>query len=199
MRSYRRRPTAVLALLALPAVALVGCLPTPLARSHRQSVVAPPTTTTISLPPRPRELRLDGIDPCRILGPAQRAQLSLDNPPSRYVDAGMGGAQACTMRGLGSGTVARLALVTTEDVRVWLSDEAQVDARPLTVAGFPALEVRTPGVETACDIDIGVAEGQFLDVLFRDGGNATPLPQDTLCAGARRVAEAAMTGLAGAR
>jgi hypothetical protein len=177
-------------------MALAGCLPGPLIRSQqRPSGVVPPTTTTIALPPPPRELRLNGIDPCRILDPGQRAQLSLDNPPSRYVDAGMGGAPACTMRGLGSGTVARLALVTTEDVRVWLSDNAQVDARPLAVAGFPGLEVRTPGVETACAIDIGVADGQFLDVLFRDGGNATPLPQNTLCAGARRVAEAAMTGL----
>jgi len=195
MRSSRRRTIAAVALLVLPATALVGCTAEPQASSHKRAPVARPTTTTISLPARPRDVRLDGVDPCRVLSPGQRDQLSLDNAPSRYVDAAFGNAQACTIRGTGSGNVARLALVTTEDVHVWLDDNAQVSARPLTVAAFPALEVRTPGVETACDVDIGVADGQFLDVLFRDGGNATPLPQDTLCAAAQRVAEAAMTSL----
>jgi hypothetical protein len=194
MRSSRRRTTAA-ALLVLPAMVLAGCTGGPQASSQQRTPVARPTTTTISLPARPRDVRLDGVDPCRVLSPGQRDQLSLDTAPSRYLDSAFGNAQACTMRGSGSGNVARLALVTTEDVRVWLDDNAQVAASPLTVAAFPALEVRTPGVDTACNVDVGVADGQFLDVLFRDGGNARPLPQDTLCAAAQRVAEAAMTSL----
>jgi hypothetical protein len=40
-----------------------------------------------------------------------------------------------------------------------------------------------------------VAEGEVLDVLFRDGGSASPISQDDLCLGAQRVAEAAMSSL----
>jgi hypothetical protein len=44
-------------------------------------------------------------------------------------------------------------------------------------------------------VEIDVADGQFLDVMFRDGGNSTAVQQDHLCLGAQRVAEAAMASL----
>lgn len=154
-----------------------------------------PTTTAPVLPPRPGNLPLDRVDPCTILTRAQRAELSLDSPPSAYVDPEFAKAPACSIRGRQSGTVARLALVTTMGVDVWLSDTAQVDARPVTSAGYPALVVRTPGLTDACNVEVDVAQNEFLDVLFRDGGYAAPIPQDTLCLGAQRVAEAAVTSL----
>ena len=80
-------------------------------------------------------------------------------------------------------------------VDVWLSDEAQVQTQPVTVAGYPALVVRTPGLDDACNVEVDTGQDQFLDVLFRDGGNNPPLPQATLCQGAQRVAEAAVTSL----
>jgi hypothetical protein len=55
--------------------------------------------------------------------------------------------------------------------------------------------VRTPNLDTLCNVEVDVAQGEFLDVLFRDGGSATPIPQDDLCLGAQRVAEAAMNSL----
>src|SRR5919109_3942694 len=38
-------------------------------------------STGIQLPPRPREVRLDGVDPCSLLTAEQRAELGLDRPP----------------------------------------------------------------------------------------------------------------------
>jgi hypothetical protein len=111
------------------------------------------------------------------------------------VDTEFDKAKACSIRGLSSGTVARLALVLDMGVDVWLSDTAQVQTEPVQVAGWPALVVRTPGLDDACDVEVDTGQDQFLDVLFRDGGNATPIPQDTLCLGAQRVAEAAVTSL----
>lgn len=157
--------------------------------------VVPPTTTTVSLASRPRSLPLDRVNPCTILTTAQRAALSLDDKPTGYVDPAFDHARACTIRGIESGTVARLALVTSMGVDVWLSDEAQVAARPVTADSFPALVVRTPGLDDACNVEVDTADNQFLDVMFRDGGNATPIPQDTLCLGAQRVADAAVASL----
>lgn len=155
----------------------------------------PPTTTTPVLPPRPGSLPLDHVTPCAILTAAQRADLSLDSTPAPYVDTEFAKARACTIRGGGSGTVARLALVTTMGVDVWLSEEAQVDARSVTASGYPALVVRTPGLTDACNVEVDTSQNQFLDIMFRDGGNTPPIPQDTLCLGAQRVAEAAVISL----
>jgi hypothetical protein len=190
-------------LLLCTAAALAGCSMFPVSeagqtRDDSPAPAAPTTTTTtsLSLPPRPREIPLDKVNPCTILTKDQRAALSLDTTPSPYTDTELK-ARACTMRGTYSGQVARLALVTNEGADLWISDEAQDTAKVIAIVGFPALEVRTPGVNTLCNVEVDVAEGEFLDVLFRDGGSATPIPQDDLCLGAQRVAEAAMTSLSG--
>jgi len=193
-----------LALLLLSAAAaLVGCSVFPVSEasqthSDSSSPAAPTTTTTTSLtlPPRPREIPLDKVNPCAILTKNQRAALSLDTTPSPYTDTELK-AKACTIRGTYSGQVARLALVTDEGAELWISDEAQNKAKVIAIVGFPALEVRTPGLDTLCNVEVDVAQGEFLDVMFRDGGGAAPIPQDDLCLGAQRVAEAAMTSLSG--
>jgi hypothetical protein len=160
-------------------------------------ISVPPTTpsATSLLPPRPGSLPLNGVNPCRILSSSQRFDLSLDATPAPYVDTEFDKAKACSIRGLASGTVARLALVLDMGVDVWLSDTAQVQTQPVTVAGWPALVVRTPGLDDACNVEVDTGQDQFLDVLFRDGGNTPPIAQDTLCLGAQRVAEAAVTSL----
>ncbi|MFE2753527.1 DUF3558 domain-containing protein [Actinosynnema sp. NPDC059335] len=181
----------------LCALAMASCTPFPEKKADGRvdEPLTAATTTVPSLPPRPRELRLDDVDPCAVLSPEQRIALSLDNPPSAYVEASFGNAKACTMRSNISGNVVRLALVTVEGVGVWLSENAQVHAEPTTVAGFPGLVVRTPSMEGVCNVEVDVAEGQFLDVMFRDGGNERAATQDTLCQGAQRAAEAAVAGL----
>jgi hypothetical protein len=154
-----------------------------------------PTSNTLALPPRPRDLALDRVNPCQILSAGQRLALSLDSPPTEYTDEEFDQAKACTIRGQGSGTVVQLALVTDMGVNVWLSDEAQVSASPVTAAGWPALVVHTPGLNSVCNVEVDTGANQFLDVLFRDGGNNPPLTQSTLCQGAQRVAEAAVVSL----
>ncbi|MFI9007430.1 DUF3558 domain-containing protein [Actinosynnema sp. NPDC053489] len=181
----------------LCALVLASCTPVPEKKADgRVDEPLDVTATTVpSLPPRPRELRLDRVEPCEVLSEEQRVQLSLDNPPSPYVESSFGNAKACTMRSNISGNVVRLALVTVEGVGVWLSENAQVHVEQTTISGFPGLTVRTPGMENVCNVEVDVAEGQFLDVMFRDGGNETAAKQDTLCQGAQRAAEAAVAGL----
>jgi hypothetical protein len=158
-------------------------------------VVTPPSTTAPTLAPRPRSLSLVGVDPCGVLTRTQRANLSLNSIPVPYTDNEFDKARTCTIRGTVSGTVARLAFVTDMGVDVWLSDTAQVDTQSTTVSGYPALIVRTPGLDDACNVEVDTASNQFMDVMFRDGGNTPPIPQDTLCVGAQRVADAAVLTL----
>lgn len=157
--------------------------------------VTPPTTTTVTMASRPRTLPLAGLNPCKILTAQQRSALSLDTTPTEYTDTEFAQAKACTMRGLNSGTVARIALVTSMGVDVWLDSEAQVTATPVVVDAFPALVVRTPGLDDACNVEVDTGDNQFMDILFRDGGNVPPIPQDELCQGAQQVAAAAVTSL----
>ena len=42
----------------------------------------PAERTALELPPRPRDVRIDGIEPCSLLTEAQRADLGLDGEPS---------------------------------------------------------------------------------------------------------------------
>lgn len=185
--------------LLIVAVALAGCTAAP-----RQSSLTsappppPPPATTVSqmdFPHRPYEVKLDGLDPCGLLTPDQLMMLSLDNPPSAYVETSFGGAQACTIRSTTSGNVARIALVLVSGADVWLSENAQVDYTVGAIEGFAAITVRTPDVHDVCNVEIDVADGQFVDVMFRDGGNSTAVQQDHLCLGALRVAEAVMASL----
>jgi hypothetical protein len=159
------------------------------------TIVTPPTTTTVSMTPRPGTIELAKVNPCKILTTTQRTSLSLDSTPTPYTDPQFDQAKACSIRGIESGTEGRLALVTSMGVDVWLDDTAQVDARATTVSGYPALVVRTPGLQTVCNVEVDAADNEFLDVMFRDGGNATPIPQDALCQSAQQIAADAVSSL----
>jgi hypothetical protein len=189
-----RRELSVLCVV----LAVAGCTSQPVDRATEvhSDPPTPTTTTSVSptMPARPREIPLQKVAPCAILSKDQRKQLSLDTTPTPYTDTELK-AKACTIRGTYSGLVARLALVTNEGVGLWTSDEAQVDTKAATIGGFPGLIVRTPGLNTLCNVEVDLAEGQFLDVLFRDGGSLDPITQDDLCLGAQRVAEAAVASL----
>lgn len=159
------------------------------------TILTPPTTTTVSMAARPGTIELAKLNPCKILTSAQRSSLSLNSTPTPYTDTEFDQAKACSIRGTQSGTETRLALVTSMSVDVWLDDTAQVDARATTASGYPALIVRTPGLRTVCNVEVDAADNEFLDVMFRDGGNTPPIPQDALCQGAQQVADDAVSSL----
>jgi hypothetical protein len=185
--------------LLIVAMALAGCTAAPQQSALTTPPPPPPSPTTtpsqFDFPQRPRAVPLDEVDPCAVLTADQRTALSLDNPPSAYVEPSFGSAKACTIRSTTSGNVARIALVLASGADVWLSENAQVDYTVSAIEGFAAITVRTPDVHDVCNVEIDVADGQFLDVMFRDGGNSTAVQQDHLCLGAQRVAEAAMASL----
>lgn len=211
MRS-RTRASALIALSAVPLVPLLlltGCdvLTGNASASDPKGRPGRPAADSLSLPPptpspphrtRPRSIPLDRVTPCQLLTPAQQRQLGYDRPPRAGLDTHFGSARTCALGDSVDAFDAQLAAVTSTGIEVWTDQTAQVDTEPVLVHGFPALVVRTPGVEDACNIEVDTGDGQFLDVLANDGGHRTPPPQQVYCQRARDLAEAAMTSL-GAR
>ncbi|MEU6131725.1 DUF3558 domain-containing protein [Saccharopolyspora sp. NPDC047091] len=158
---------------------------------------APPTTSTPPPPPpRPYELSMSDVEPCGLLTAAQRGQLGFDRDPLADTEGGFGDAPTCSFRNTTAKVGARLSLITTESMSVWTDDTAQVQATPVVVHGFPALVIKTPDLDLSCNVAVDVAEGQHLDVLYRDDGGQPAPPLDALCEGAQLVAENAVASLA---
>ncbi len=192
-RRVRRLLTAGTALVAV----LAGCAspipgtPTP---------VADDPVAIVDLPPRPRIVSVEGIDPCTLLTPADRAQFQLDfeplldvNPSSLYNG---GVTQLCSIRSSVPGVGrAGVELSVSGGIEVLLQPEVQASITPTTVTGFPAVVVDPKRFDEFCAVVVDVAPQQVLDIDYADGGNTPPMPQADLCSEAERIANAVMTNL----
>ena len=156
----------------------------------------PTPTPTSALPVRPREIRLDGVDPCTLLTPTQRRSLGLAGVPQPYASGPPTPGNACSITGFEPRAVAvSLTVATTVGITSITTPGAVSDSlMPVAVARFPAV-VAQPRNRDFCFVDVDIATGQLLDVSFRDGGGAVPIPQDELCRGAVDVAGEAMATL----
>ena len=187
----------LLLLLLAAAATVAGCAAAPVEGTPSPAAGATPESTGPVLPPRPRELPLDGIDACSLLTPAQRAELGLDGLalPSQTTSTLFAG-RACAISGFEPRDVAvGLTLATRNGIEALIEPGRVRDQLTLTaVLDFPAVIAR-PAISNACSVDIDVADGQFLDVLFRDAGTSPPIPQEQLCNDAVKIAEAALRTL----
>lgn len=154
-----------------------------------------PTTESTSTKPssaRPREIKLDGKDPCQLLTSTQLAALKFDRP-GKPEDAPAYKANGCVWAI--SGPDARVLPVTSEGIDVWASGKRTGQPKEIApVAGFPAITVTLPSDRQRCDLMVDTAEGQYLMVTY----SLTPGFEDRFpkpCDGARQVAEAVMQNL----
>jgi Protein of unknown function (DUF3558) len=153
------------------------------------------TPPPVALPPRPREINLNGIQPCDLLTEQQREQLGFDRPPVPANNPNFG-VPDCTIGNSRIGLATKVMPVPNKDLSYWFDkDQVNADPQVIDVAGFPALLNKTPGQTKFCNVDVGVAKGQFLDVMYANSGARTPPPLDSLCDGAKQVATAAMQSL----
>ena len=84
--------------------------------------------------------------------------------------------------------------VTNVDVSFWLNERRNADAELISVAGYPAAQFHTKGVEDSdCAVAIGVAKNQHLHVEMYP--ISEDLQQDQICQGTVQAAEMAMQTL----
>src|SRR5688500_3764725 len=118
---------------------LAGC--TTVAGKPQPAAPAPPTSAGTA---RPRDVPIDGVDPCSLLTEEQRAELGLDgrpvldrSPTNLYPG---GNVPSCTIRGFEPRAVwVGLTLVATTGIERYTAGELLVDVHPAEVRGFPAL------------------------------------------------------------
>jgi hypothetical protein len=186
---YRRAVRTVL--LLVTAVLAAGCT---------AAVEGTPSAEPPAPPPvRPREVRLDGVDPCSLLSPEQRTTLGLDGVP-RYTNPAAplfgGNVPTCTITGLRDRPIALgVGAVTTAGIERWHQNDLAAEVRPTLASGFPAVVARPTRAADYCSVEVDVAAGQLLDVQFSDGGGEPPIPQDELCARAEHAAQTLMQSL----
>lgn len=181
-------------LLLVASVLLAGCT--------TEVTGTPSAPSGVLLPPRPREVRLDGVDPCSLLTPEQRAGLGLESEPkssTAYVDLFHGEVRTCTMRGsYPASSLLGLSVVTTAGIERWQQGDLQAEVHPTEARGFPALTAVPVQHRDYCSVEVDVAAGQLLDIQFGSSGSSgssLPIPQEELCTRARLSADAAMTTL----
>jgi hypothetical protein len=145
-----------------------------------------PTTTSTShlLPPRPRDVDVSGLDPCKALTFAQEKELEYDtgwqDTPVPDND-GISGAPNCAYQSRTREFGSLIAFVTNAGADVWLTDpnhKPDLTPKKTTVSGFPALQITvrpTAPLPDKCRIIVDVHDGQYLDVFSSKlvGGDVT--------------------------
>ncbi len=171
------RLTVVLALVA----ALGGC--------------AGPVAGTPSAAPavRPREVRLEGVDPCSLLTPVQVAQLRLKGPGLKNPDDQ---GRSCSWIRLASPAVGTLvSAVASRGIEAYDTDPRFNDVAAIAARGFPGVQLSFKTRHDNCAVVVDVAPGQVLDVQYSTIGADVPISVSDLCAGARQVADDALDSL----
>lgn len=154
---------------------------------------AAPTTTTRS--PRPEEIKLDGVDPCKVLTVDQMKQLSVVETELQENDlSGIGKFPLCDYSSKGAPRFGYgVGLVTSKGIEHWQGN-GNVDVSQVEVSGYPAAQLVLTGTDDAmCSIAVDVADGQQLFVDFNPVGG--DYSQEKMCQNAKKAAELALVTL----
>jgi hypothetical protein len=153
--------------------------------------------SSVEIPPPPRDLSLDGVDPCTLVTEAQQAELKITdvNPgvgeSSIYKDM-----KECTLDADGGEPFIsyNLVAVTNLDVGYWINEPHNAEVRLISIESYPAAEFNIiGGRDVDCAIALGVAKNQFLYVKMEPfEGEFTG---EQLCQGGQRVAAMALQTL----
>jgi hypothetical protein len=152
----------------------------------------------VALPPRPRDIKLDGLDPCASLTPTQLAKLGLDQTvPSIATDPKVLTGKICTASGFSTKQVdVSVAFVTHPGIDYITAGPTASRGKlePAEIAGFPSI-IEPQQQEDVCAIDIDIAAGQFINIQYQDGNVPRVLLRTELCQSATAVGEEIVSSL----
>jgi len=146
-----------------------------------------------AMPPRPKEIKLEGVDPCKLWTPDQMAQLGVvkgERNDSNVVNTGK--VPICDYTG-DLTTNYGLGAIATQGVEYW-TGTGNTDVSVIDVAGFGAKQISLSGVDEDCAVAVDVAEGQQLYVDFIPIGSKKPA-KDVMCQNVKKGAELALATL----
>ncbi|MPY77904.1 MAG: DUF3558 domain-containing protein [Actinophytocola sp.] len=183
------------AMVMLAALTLAGCsggsdAPPPTLEPTQQDAAH----AIASLPQRPAELRVGGLNPCTLFGRGALNQLGITQRPERR-------GSTCVLSQQQLEPVYDLYVVAMprDGVSNWITgDQSRPDtmsATPIAIAGFPAVRVfPDEQPDGHCDVVVGVAQSQSLRVRF--GTSYTDeVPHERACALSEKAATTAVDAL----
>lgn len=195
-----RLPVRLVVSMALTTWLLAGCTTvstgTPSAADRPATASAAPTNGAagITLPPRPADVSLTGVDPCRLLTPAQQRTFHLAAGRKGLPDQLANNSPTCDYRPADPTSAAEYAVVvdTAEGIRLFGNENLANNVRQVTVGGFPALDVtlKPPDLLQGCTTAVSVADGQMFLVNLGQPDQGTTTTQS--CADTERVAAAVL-------
>jgi hypothetical protein len=152
---------------------------------------AAPPATSAPLPPRPVELKLDGIDPCSLLTAAEQGQLGVKQV-GRDDNSDELGSAACQWGNNGGRPdnlwLARLIVKRGADYALGSTSGVRV----VQVDDFTAVQTAAPyqDPKTNCVVVVDVAPAQSLGVQYANfAGDYPGISHDVACQLDRRAAE----------
>lgn len=146
---------------------------------------------------RPADLPVAGVDPCELFDSAALKRLEISRQPR---PGSADGARTCTLSQQQSEPMYDLLVAAVPDagVEAWITGRkarpGAVTATPVTVAGFPAVLVQPDGPAVECEVVVGVAQGQSVQVRFGTGYRGE-IDQQQACELSERAAAAAVGAL----
>jgi hypothetical protein len=185
------------------ALALAGCTATdpgqPLASGQATATSGSTSTpSSVAIPPRPRDITLDGLDPCKLFTKTQLDQIKINRQRNTVqTEATFKGAPLCQMDGQDGQVFFHYTvwLITTEGIEPWLDGKRNADAKLVSVDGFPAATYKVSGTTTFnCWTSVDVAKGQELSVEFRPV-TRDAFTQDQMCQTSQQAAAFAVQTL----
>jgi uncharacterized protein DUF3558 len=188
--------TAAAAGTAVTMMALAGCTTTKAGQARPAGGASPtyqvPTNGAgaITLPPRPSDIPLTGVDPCTLLTPAQQTTLGVTagrpGPPAQLVD----NSPTCDFRFADHtpGAEYTIAVDTVAGIQRYLDPSLADVVKPVSVNGFPAVDVtlKPPDLLQGCTTVVSVANGQMFTVNLGQPAKGTTTAQS--CARTEQVA-----------
>lgn len=203
------RRSAVLLSVVAAAGFLAGCTVTEAGSATSGSSTSPTTESesppegssapSVEIPPPPKDLSLDGIDPCTLFTAAQRADLGISDVRSSD-GTGAGsiyeGMRQCSLDKDAEEPFISydVVAVTNVDVSFWLNEDRNADAKLLSIGGYPAAEFHVKGGGTyECAVALGVANNQHLHVEMAPISDG--ITGEAICQGSAQAAEMALQTL----
>jgi hypothetical protein len=157
------------AAIAAVLLCLAGCAAPQPPPENEPSIppLAPPAPTSTPFPPRPANLRLDGIDPCGLVTPTQLKQLDArqvggrTTPIPGVVECGWGGNGFRLNTWIGQ-------LILNHGITPTINSVAPVQT--VQIDGFTALQGSSPIDDGKADCDqlFDIADGQSLLIGYSD-------------------------------
>ncbi|SEP76712.1 Protein of unknown function [Lentzea xinjiangensis] len=170
----------------------IGGTPSPTSGGSTPSSSANPDA---EVPARPADLKLNGVDPCKLLTAPQMTAIAVAEAVPDQVEVSDLGKQPGCFYENGLKYTYTVVGLTNRDIRSWLNGGGNTTSKLIDVAGFGAAEIVLTGTEGVnCSVAVDVSEGQALYVNYSPTTQKGE-SQDQLCGNAKKASALAVETL----